>query len=751
MLSSSEEFSFLLAEQSDSISDPLTVACTALAVRLSASSSGHLADGLLRRAIQLSAELRTCLDYLTSSRTPDLRTQYLSTRTRQFMTLTLGLWLRSDVLPWIQSLNLNEPCKPATICIAAYEREWDDSSYMLPGETPNDGPNELRSSGRENKDNRPQRRYRFQLLVVNLVAGFSLLALAVFLVFCAQRWDVTSWWRSRPLGGHLTLGQAKAVDFITGALFAPLIIAALTPLWFSSARSSISVNQGDKQQGVSLHALVEASCTSRGSYNPIKLKNLFGSGRIPFICLGILTLVVAIAGSLISNVIAYEAYSRHQVPGTFTLTSLSDDAINGSPHGWSFQLRDGDVYDYNSNQTASFAEQLSGYLTEMTLKNTALTEGPAAAYTGINATRDSLTLDASIRNLYNVAAYRITTECNALAPTTLMIEMMGDYIVQFTPLFDTGPLYQGQYPGTISSLQTAMNDDYAYAAFTLPGIKSYVFLGYLASFNESSKPVNSSYGTVYPQAYNMTSYGFSETKDIMSTWGLNCTLLRQRGTANLTREGSSLDWTIVASSFDAEQESVPLFMSHWQLALSWTAPGASCPGLAPAMAFTLGGLNDIDMGLDFFANNFLQASAEIERMVYEVAAWNTTRAKNFPVQGSMDAQFYRIAYVPALVLASLLAIFVAASLTAGLAWYSEHHLNAPRGRKIDGLRLLSDLMLGLQDQPYDPPKASWTSKAIERWGKNFRVHYMPWTEDSKSTIRLDRLDRTQTYDPIRWP
>jgi hypothetical protein len=634
------------------------------------------------------------------------------------------------------------PRKPASICIATYERECDDRSYMLSGEGSNDVPHEVPFPNGKDKADRPQRRYRFQLYVVNLVAGISLVALAAFLAFCARTRDSISWWNSRPLGGHLTLGQAKAIDFVTGAFFAQLLLAALTFLWFSSARSSIYVNQGDKHQGVSLHTLVEASCTSQGSYNPIKLKNLFGSGRFPFICLGILTLVVALSGSLVSNVLAYEAYSRHRVPGTVTLTSLSDDIVAQSPGGWPFQFRDDDVYGYNSNQTASFADQFTGYLTAMTLDNTALTEGPAAPYIGINATRDSLTLDASIRNLYNVEVYRITPECNTVAPANLDITMLGEYIVEFTPLFPTGYLYQGQYPGTIASLQTAMNDDYAYAAFE----GTNVFLGYLASFNVSSQPVNSSYGAVYPQAYNMTTWGFSGTKGIMSSWGLNCTLLRQRGTANLTREGSSLGWTVVTSSFDPEKESVPLFMSQWQLALSWTAPGASCPGLAPAMAFTLGNLNDVDASLDFFANNFLQASAEIERMVYEVAAWNTTRAKNFFVQGSMDAQFYRIAYVPALLLASLLAIFTAASLTAGLAWYSEHYHDAPRGRKMDGLRLLSDLMLGLQDQPYDPPKASWTSTAIERWGKNFRVHYMPWNEDSKTTIRLDRLDHTQPYD-----
>lgn len=72
------------------------------------------------------------------------------------------------------------------------------------------------------------------------------------------------------------------------------------------------------------------------------------------------------------------------------------------------------------------------YLTAMTLQNTALTEGPAAAYIGINATRNSLTLDPSVRSLYHVAAYRITPECDAVAPTTLNIVMM-TVLVVITP------------------------------------------------------------------------------------------------------------------------------------------------------------------------------------------------------------------------------------------------------------------------------------------------------------------------------
>jgi hypothetical protein len=122
-----------------------------------------------------------------------------------------------------------------------------------------------------------------------------------------------------------------------------------------------------------------------------------------------------------------------------------------------------------------------------------------------------------------------------VTPAALNIATMSDYIVQFRPFFPGDDVYSGEYPRTISSLQTATNYDFAYAAFSA----KHVFLGYLSSFDISSQPINSS-----------------------------------------------------------------------------------------------------------FANNFLQASAEIERMVYEVATWNTTRAKKLFVQGSMDAQFYRIAYGP---------------------------------------------------------------------------------------------------------
>ncbi|KEQ82569.1 hypothetical protein M438DRAFT_347318 [Aureobasidium pullulans EXF-150] len=226
----------------------------------------------------------------------------------------------------------------------------------------------------------------------------------------------------------------------------------------------------------------------------------------------------------------------------------------------------------------------------------------------------------------------------------------------------------------------------------------------------------------------------------MSSWGLNCTILRQTGLVNLTRSELNLEWTVDTSFFDSKKQQVRNLMSDWQVALGWSAPGASSPGIAPAMAFNLEtpeGASSTD--LDYFARNFLEASAALEKTVYEVAAGNSTRAKNATVQGTMKIQLYRITFIPAIAFASILTICIAASLTAGLAWYSEISLRTPRGRIIDGLRLTSDLLLAFQGQQYDLPKSHSDSDTVEKRGKGFRVYYKPWTEGTQASIRLDQV------------
>jgi len=67
------------------------------------------------------------------------------------------------------------------------------------------------------------------------------------------------------IGGHLTQGQAKAIDVITGAVLAPLLVAGFNFVFFNNARVS-TVNE-NQNKVVPLRALVAASSTNSGSYN----------------------------------------------------------------------------------------------------------------------------------------------------------------------------------------------------------------------------------------------------------------------------------------------------------------------------------------------------------------------------------------------------------------------------------------------------------------------------------------------------
>ncbi|KAK8074801.1 hypothetical protein PG997_009464 [Apiospora hydei] len=112
---------------------------------------------------------------------------------------------------------------------------------------------------------------------------------------------------SRPLGGRLTLVQAKAVDFVCSALLAPLVLVAVNWYWFSVTRVTV-LNDGSTT-AMPLAALVEASHTDTGSYSPVKLTSLVRSGRPKMVLLGLLVLLSAVVQTCFGNVVAYEAHS----------------------------------------------------------------------------------------------------------------------------------------------------------------------------------------------------------------------------------------------------------------------------------------------------------------------------------------------------------------------------------------------------------------------------------------------------------
>lgn len=62
------------------------------------------------------------------------------------------------------------------------------------------------------------------------------------------------------IGGRLTQVQAKAIDFMCGAVLAPLVVASFNYFWFSNLRVN-AINECLPKRSISFKALAEASST----------------------------------------------------------------------------------------------------------------------------------------------------------------------------------------------------------------------------------------------------------------------------------------------------------------------------------------------------------------------------------------------------------------------------------------------------------------------------------------------------------
>lgn len=363
-----------------------------------------------------------------------------------------------------------------------------------------------------------------------------------------------------------------------------------------------------------------------------------------------------------------------------------------------------------------------------------------------------------------------------------------------------GLLMSADYPGVREIIQGADNGYYALAGFTPD--KREAVLGYMTSFNYTERMIASTFGAVRPAVFNMTASGFRGTKSVMTVWGVRCGLYRQEGFLNYTRgtaaaaddddeEGDGENsphrqsqgqqqWTISASRFDAEKRRVPSVLGDWQLALNYNAPGAVIPGLGPPLAATAGvpcgGGQELGpkqpmtsasctRPLDFrtYALNFLYASAAAEQMMYNVAATGAgsgnppsssssspssspsppPRGRRpdyyFEVRGVERRDFYRMTYVPAILLAGLLSLAAAAAIAGALLLYASDTASARAFRRLDVLRLVHDGASGLRQQQQQQqdevgPRAApdrADNAALGEWAKRCFVSYYAYEEEER--------------------
>lgn len=153
-------------------------------------------------------------------------------------------------------------------------------------------------------------------LAFNLGTCLSLLApLISLIVWLAttsnQKLHFNTFSANTPLGGHLTQGQAKTIDAVTGAVIVPLLMAALNYIWFASARVAV-VNEAigllQKDRGVAFSAITRASTMSSGSFNVFHFHTMIQGKTWRLGMLVGLAVSSAIGSTSLSNVIAYEAF-----------------------------------------------------------------------------------------------------------------------------------------------------------------------------------------------------------------------------------------------------------------------------------------------------------------------------------------------------------------------------------------------------------------------------------------------------------
>lgn len=222
-----------------------------------------------------------------------------------------------------------------------------------------------------------------------------------------------SFFSTVPLGGQFTQLQAKAIDFVSGAVVAPFFMAGVTYCWFYVSRTIAFNERDDGQQTVSLQALVQMATTETGSFNISKLRTLAKTRRPRFILFAALSLLAATSSTLMANVIAYEAYRDTPI--------LRDVVMQRLNYNWGLR-RD----NFGPNVHLMNLFNRLGYQNASTLLD------KDGTWTRPNLTDASIAkLDSSVVELRDVPAYRQSITCEPAVMNEVKLsksESMREYL-----------------------------------------------------------------------------------------------------------------------------------------------------------------------------------------------------------------------------------------------------------------------------------------------------------------------------------
>ncbi|PON20083.1 hypothetical protein TGAM01_v211034 [Trichoderma gamsii] len=542
------------------------------------------------------------------------------------------------------------------------------------------------------------------LLILLLTLVIPLIGLIAWFVITAPKVKLFGSFAGIVIGGRFSQSIAKGIDIVYSGLLAPALMTALNFVWFSSARLAIRASRGkpqEQQRRIPLATWVTASGMSTGSYNVKDFLSLRRGRMWRLYCLILLALSSAFSWTTLSNIIAYEAYTEIILSNVkYKLRTLndmeidsktrtSDDLLIPRPEVLGPQAS----FKLNLQQQASISERLTSLLNQMATSNSSTLDSEGG-YVVVNATDSSLVdLDPSVVALYDIPAFRLSAICEPalLLPGSLYPTQMGEDAVQMlgtlSSLNNTAQMSYW-YPGVAEDIKSKYTTELAIVLFS-PNYQQAV-LGYMHT-NTWNYSVLTQYGEIEPVVLNLTSvYG------TVTTYSLHCSLLRQEGLVNYTRSAGQT-WELSGSQFQLSKSPQRSFIGDWQVVLNYhaMAEAGTIPGIAPAIrgglaceieiaAWELAACPSINFST--FAANFVLASGRSQSILFNVAAMNSSRDRPeyfYNVTGAVTQQFYHITYVPALLLASLLGLTIAASTAVGMMVYA-------RWIQRDGIKTLHE-------------------------------------------------------------
>lgn len=342
---------------------------------------------------------------------------------------------------------------------------------------------------------------------------------------------------------------------------------------------------------------------------------------------------------------------------------------------------------------------------------------------------------------------------DATVPTLMRYEWTGNPKDYFYDI-----VMQMDFP-SFGSFEIAVNLVHLFGSISMPDS---------SNKSTSGRTLPTAWGDLYPIYQNITVRLSDHDYDVYGTdsYALQCVLLRQEGLLEYRRRDDQ-SWFIAGSSFKDERKAVRSFLEDWQRDFSLSHP-------APPLGDVLwGGATSIDDSgesstyNDFTTavNNLVYASGEATRIIYNVAAANATRDKVdyfYNVTGEVDREFYRITYVPVLLLVALLGIIISALLVTILVVATMKTWSWKTFRQVDITRLVVDCVgadLAKGDSTFSRLRRASDDELAE-WAGKYRVGYEKVVDildvdgDTQPSVRLRHttsggVQKSGSYETIR--